>query len=179
MLAESGQLQSQVLEVIDGGEEIVAEGGIRHIIPQNGAAKSTELARLSSDSRNRSSENPSAEDVISIKSSQLQYTRSKSSLLYSGQVVVKGTDFDMSSESLLITFDSGGKQIERTTALGKVFVHQLGREAKGDTADYFWDLKKFIIEGKNAEIVDPQRGKSVARRLTFFASDDRILLENR
>jgi LPS export ABC transporter protein LptC len=179
MLSESSQLQAQVLEIFGGGERIVAEGGIRHIMPQYVAAKSADLAKLTAANGARSPENSSAEGVISIASSQLQYARSKSSLIYSGKVVLKGADFDMSSESLEVAFDSAGKQIERATAVEKVIIHQSGREARGDTADYFLNPKKFVVSGNNAEIIDPQRGKSVARRLTFFASDDRILLENR
>jgi len=179
MLSESGQLRSQVLQVSEGGEKITAEGGITHIIPQHIAAKSTDRAKVTKTSGNKRSGNPSAENIISVKSSQLEYTRSKSLLKYSGQVALKGTDFDVSSESLEIVFDSEGKQIERATALGSVLIHQAGRKASGNMADYFVDLKKFVVGGDNAEIIDPQRGKSVARRLTFFSSDDRILLENR
>jgi LPS export ABC transporter protein LptC len=179
MLSESGQLQSQVLEIFAGGQRIVAEGGITHIVPQSVAAKSTDLVRLTDANRKKDVENPSAGTAISITSSQLQYTRSKSLLAYSGKVLLKGADFDMSSESLEVTLDAEGKRIEQAKALGKVLIHQSGREARGDTADYFLNQSKFVITGNNAQIVDPQRGKSIARRLTFFGSDDRILLENR
>ena len=179
MLSENGQLQSQVLEIFDGGEAVVAEGGIKHTVPQNVADKSTDLAKLTNTDRNKNTKNPIANSVISIASSKLQYRRSQSSLTYSGNVFLRGADFDMYSESLQIDIDSEGKQIERAKAVGKVIIHQSGREARGDSADYFLSPKKFIVAGNYAEIVDPQRGRSVARRLTFFASDDRILLENR
>jgi len=179
MLSESGQLQSQVLEIFDGGAKIVAEGGIRHLIPHYVAAESIDLAKLTNMNGNKSAKNLSAESIISIASSQLQYARSRSSLIYSGKVVLKGTDFNVSSESLEVTLDTEGKQIEQARAVGEVLIHQSGREARGDTADYILAQKKFIVTGNKAELIDPQRGRSVARRLTFYAADDRILLENR
>jgi hypothetical protein len=46
-------------------------------------------------------------------------------------------------------------------------------------ADYFISPGKFVVTGKPAELSDPAKGKSFARRLTFFTADDRLLLENR
>ena len=55
---------------------------------------------------------------------------------------------------------------------------QSGREVKGEMADYFPRPGKFVVTGNPARISDPGKGKSAARRLTFFTTDDRILLEN-
>jgi hypothetical protein len=63
--------------------------------------------------------------------------------------------------------------------LGKVRIVQAGREARGDAAEYYLDPGKFVLTGNMATMVDPTRGQSWARRLTFFISDDRIQLENR
>jgi len=37
----------------------------------------------------------------------------------------------------------------------------------------------FVVLGNPAEAYDPERGRSFARRLTYFRSNDTILLENR
>jgi LPS export ABC transporter protein LptC len=179
MLSENSQLQAQNLEIYGGGERIEAQGDIKHLLPQIEAARSMDPAKRTKDSSKEVAQGPSTRTSILITSSQLHYTRLISSLLYTGNVVLKGGDGNMSSENLNVIFDSEGSQIERATAKGNVLIHQSGRQAKGDTADYYVSPRKFVVTGNNAEIIDPERGKSAARRLTFFASDDRILLENR
>jgi len=44
-------------------------------------------------------------------------------------------------------------------------------------AQYYADSKKVIVTGNPAEVFDPARGRSSARRLTSSTSDDTILLE--
>jgi hypothetical protein len=84
----------------------------------------------------------------------------------------------MSSESLDAVFDREGKQIDRAAARGRISIRQSSRKVSGEFADYYLSPGKFVVTGRPAEITDPERGKSQAGRLTFFSTDDRILLEN-
>ena len=84
----------------------------------------------------------------------------------------------MSSESLDAVFDKEGKQIDRAAARGKILIRQSSRQVNGEFADYYLSPGKFVVTGSPAEILDPEKGKSRAGRLTFFSTDDRILLEN-
>jgi LPS export ABC transporter protein LptC len=179
MLSESSQLQANALEIFNGGERLVAEGNVRHIVRQMGVVKNMDLPKATEVNGIKRSKDSRSENFILITSLRLEYTRSKSLLMYSGKVDLRGEDYDMTAENLEVMLDSEGKQIDRATARGKVVIHQMAREARGDLADYYLSLRKFVVVGNNAEIIDPQRGKSTAHRLTFFASDDRILLENR
>jgi LPS export ABC transporter protein LptC len=179
MLSENGQLQARTLEIYGGGERIEARGGISHFVPQREAIGNADSEKPAKGATKANARSISSGSSILIRSSQLLYLRSKSSLLYSGNVILKSGDGDLSSDNLDVIFDTDGRQIEQATARGKVLIHQSGREAKGDTANYFLALRKFVVTGDKAEIMDPERGKSEAHRLTFFASNDRILLENR
>jgi lipopolysaccharide export system protein LptA len=94
-----------------------------------------------------------------------------------GNVTLHSGDLDLSSGSLDAVLDETGKRIDRATAKGKVLIHHQNRECKGDTADYYLNPGKFVVVGNPAEIYDPEKGRSFARRLTSFIADDRILIE--
>jgi hypothetical protein len=57
-----------------------------------------------------------------------------------------------------------------------VRIAHLGREGRGDSAEWLPAKGRFVIVGRPAVIDDPERGRSLARRLTYFQADDRILL---
>ncbi len=172
MLSEDGQLQAQRLDIADSGERVEAEGDVRHISlrhenPQDPSSKPA-------DPKAKKKSSP-----VLIRSSRLKYDKQENTVHYSDHVELQSEDIWMSSDTMDAKFDAGGRRIERATANGKLYVRQGGREVKGDQGDYLLDPGKFVVTGNLAQIHDPDRGTSHARRLTFFTSDDRILLENR
>ena len=116
---------------------------------------------------------------MEIRADRMVYLKSEGSVHYTGSTVLVSDDVRLQSESIDVVLDPGGREVERAAARGHVEIRQLGRDARGDMADYYLRPGKFVVTGKMAEISDPQRGKSAARRLTFFTSDATILLENR
>ena len=98
---------------------------------------------------------------------------------YLGSVTAHSGDIDMSSESLEVILAGEGGSVEHAMAQGKVEIMQGARKCKGDKADYFLNPRKFVMVGNPAEVNDPEKGRSFARRLTSFIADDRILLEDR
>src|SRR5262249_45363173 len=115
---------------------------------------------------------------VFIRSDRLRYAREQNSIHYAGTVSLKSEDTSMSAESLDAVLDTEGKEIERAAARGKVLIRQLNRLVNGEFADYYLAPGKFVVTGSPAEIQDPEKGKSRAGRLTFFSTDDTILLEN-
>ncbi len=172
MLSESSQLQAETLEIRDSGDQVEAQGQVRHLVVRRGTANSA-----------GKNPPPRAEGRESkpmlIRAAQLKYAKKENTIHYSGEVTLESEDLRLSSDSLDAAFDAEGRRIERATARGKLNILQAGREAKGDQGEYYLAPGKFVVTGNLAEIRDPARGKSQARRLTFFTSDDRILLENR
>jgi len=83
----------------------------------------------------------------------------------------------MSSDSLDIVLDPEGRRVEQAAARKNVVARQAGREAKGEFGDYYVSPGKVVVTGNPAQITDPKKGKTLARRLTFFTSDDRVLFE--
>jgi hypothetical protein len=88
-------------------------------------------------------------------------------------------DIDLTSDSLDGVLDKTGNRIEHAIARGKVLLRQGARECKGQEAEYYLDSGKSVVFGNPAEVYDPVKGRSYARRLTWSRADDSILLENR
>ncbi len=172
MLSESGQLQADTLDIQDSGEKVEAQGHVSHLT----------VRRENAPPADGKSPKPAPEEKQSkpvlIRAAQLKYAKRENTIHYSGGVTLESADLRITSESMDAAFDAEGKRIERATARGNLNIRQAGREAKGEQGEYYLTPGKFVVTGTLAEIRDPVRGKSQARRLTFFTSDDRILLEN-
>lgn len=160
-LSEEQQLQAQVLEIVGGGEQIEANGRIRHFVP----------AKQESGIR--------GDSPILIRSSSLKYVRGKNALTYSGDVTLNSEDVSMAAALVDAILSPDGKTVERATARKEVLIRQKARECRGDSADWYLEPGKFVVLGEPAEVYDPERGRSFARRLTSFTGNDRIVLENR
>jgi lipopolysaccharide export system protein LptA len=178
MLSDNSQLQADMLQIFAGGDRIEAQGRIRHLIPK--MLDSTDAEGSIQARRGTNGEMPNNPDreMIRIFSDNLNYKKEMRSIDYGNGVRLESGSIRMTSDTLRATMDSQGKRIERATAAGKVLIEQTGRKAKGELADYYFDPGRFIVSGELAEISDPVRGKSAARRLTFFTADDRIMLES-
>jgi lipopolysaccharide export system protein LptA len=174
MLSENGQLQSDSLDIRNGGEQVEAHGNIRHLSVRHDNSGDAQKPK---DAPKRG-ENKGAGRPVLIKSKDLRYVKKENTIHYSGGVVLESDDLRITSDSMDALFDADGKRIEQANARGKLEVRQAGRQVTGEQGEYYLTPGKFVVTGKLAEIQDPVRGKSRARRLTFFTSDDRILLEN-
>jgi lipopolysaccharide export system protein LptA len=170
LLSEDGQLQAEALEIFKGGERIDAQGKIMHLV-------AVREARGQQPSGSKDERNPVLEPMI-IKSDALSYLKETKTITYTGNVTLSSKSLDLSSVKLDAVVDSEGKRIERAKAQGNVRLRQGDRQCTGETADYYLDPGKFVVAGNPAEILEPGKGRSVARRLTSFVADDRILLEN-
>jgi LPS export ABC transporter protein LptC len=178
LLSENGQLQAGTLEILNRGERLSAEGNIRHTVPMNQmSSKGGEGKPASSGSK--SSSRISGDLPMIIESAALQYLKEKNLITYSGSVALHSNDVDLTSDSLDAVLDKTGNRIDHAIARGKVLLRQGERECKGEEAQYYLDPGRSIVLGNPAEVYDPGKGRSYARRLTWSRADDRILLENR
>ena len=70
-------------------------------------------------------------------------------------------------------------QIDRINAQGSIVIVQPSRRATGDRLDYTAADDKFVLTGGPPSIFDAEHGKITGDSLTFFRSDDRVLVEGR
>lgn len=173
LLSESGQLQTKSLEVAKGGERVDAEGEVVHLMP----GRESSASGASKEEPKKASN--SGDLPMIIESSGMTYLKEKNAITYMGNVRLRHDTLNLSSGSLEAVLDKRGNRVESATARDNVVIHQLDRECKGDTAHYYLNPGKFVVVGNPAEIVDPGKGRSYARRLTFFTADDRILIDRK
>jgi lipopolysaccharide export system protein LptA len=127
---------------------------------------------------------------VVITAAQLTYADSDRKAHYDGGVVAKGTDFKASAKTvdayLLPRSQTaanqslvGTGQMDRMEANGSVLIQQNSRHAEGDKLVYTVAEDKFVLTGGPPSIFDAEQGKITGVSLTFFRSDDRVLVEGK
>jgi LPS export ABC transporter protein LptC len=168
LLSNKQRLQSERLEILNGGKQLIAQGQIRHFInrtgPQNGSRKK----------KRNSDDMP-----ISVQGAKMNYARVKDAdiITYSGNVYMQSTDYDIASEVLDIQWNNEEKKIIKATARDKVVVHKENRVGKGEFAEYYLNPERFEIFGSPAKIDDPTtKMRASGPRLTFDVAEDSLRL---
>jgi lipopolysaccharide export system protein LptA len=151
VMAENQQLDAREI-TIDGAGNMTAGGGVLHRIRET-----------------------SAEAII--ESRIMEYRRDEGIIRSSGNVEMKSKDLMLSTDVLNAALDDEAKDITRVLAEGHVFVRHNGRVCSGDAAEWIPASSSYVVTGNPAIIDDPARGRSTARRITYFQEEDRIMLE--
>jgi lipopolysaccharide export system protein LptA len=129
-----------------------------------------------------------AAEVVAITSARLTYTDSERRAHYEGGVMAKGTDFTATAKIadayLLPRSQTAGSQqlaapsrLDHMVAEGDVVIQQPGRKADGQNLVYTASDDKFVLTGGPPSIFDAERGKITGVSLTFFRTNDRVLVE--
>ena len=150
-MTESQQVSAREI-TIDGSGNMDAKDDVRHRI------------------------HDAAADAI-IESGSMEYLRDKGLIRYSVKVEMKSKELMFSSNVLTATLDDEMEAIRRVLAEGNVLVRHDGRVVRAEAAEWIPAASKFVVTGAPAVIDDPERGRSMARRITYFQDQDRITLE--
>ncbi len=179
LLSENGQLQAEMLEIFNNGERIEAQGEIKHLVTMNESYDKGQ-GNEAADHADKSSEGDnSSRAPMTVRSSTLKYSKDGNTIEYGGNVTLHWEDIELHSVSLDAVLDKKEGKIKYATARGEVRIYQGKRQCKGDEAEFYLGPGRFVVTGNPAEVYDPGRGRSFARRLTSFTADDSIRLENR
>jgi lipopolysaccharide export system protein LptA len=103
-------------------------------------------------------------------------------------VAVKGSDFTATADTADAYLRPRGEittsqqlaapgRLDHMVATGNVVIHQPNRKAEGQKLVYTASDDKFVLTGGPPSIFDAERGKITGDSLTFFRSDDRVLVE--
>ncbi len=170
LLSEDQQLRAETLDISEGSGQVDAWGAVRHTIFRSSSPPASP--------RTEKVKGIAADDggPTIVRSSGMRYLKEKNAIAYSGKVTLNSKNVDLSSDTLDAELNPEG-EIEHITARGGILMRVGTRECKGDIADYYANPEKFVVTGKPAEVYEPGKGRSSARRLTSFTADDRILLE--
>lgn len=116
-----------------------------------------------------------ARDPMVITSGRMEAEELGKKVIFTGDVILKKEGMILSSDSMVVFYDSGSKEIREIEAHGNVVVRKDGRVALSNNASYFSDEEKVILTG-NARIIenDNQIG---GERITLFVRDDHSVVE--
>ena len=128
------------------------------------------------------------DDFVDITSLRLTYEDSERRAHYEGGVTAKGADFTATSRQADAYLVAHGQtpasqrvpapsQLDHMVAEGNVVIQEPARKAQGERLVYTAADDKFVLTGGPPSIFDAERGKITGDSLTFFRSDDRVLVE--
>ena len=136
----------------------------------------------------KSSGKQAAADSITITASRLTYADSERRVHYESGVAAKCADFSVHAKTVdayLLSRSqtssnqsfAGPGQLDHLVAQENVIIQQPNRRAEGQKLVYTAAEDKFVLTGGPPSIFDAEQGKITGVSLTFFRSDDRVLVE--
>ena len=126
-----------------------------------------------------------------ITSGKLTYRDEERRAHFEGGVVAKSQDATITSQVMDVYLKprsgpeaasknqtpAGSAKLDRIVATGQVVITQPTRRGEGERLVYTADDDKYVLSGGTPSIFDAERGKITGVSLTFFRSDDRVLVE--
>jgi lipopolysaccharide export system protein LptA len=126
-----------------------------------------------------------------ITSGQLTYQDDERKAHFEGGVVAKSRDATITCNLMDVFLkprreggpkgdsqgQAGADKLDRIVATGQVVITQPTRRGTGDKLVYTADGDKYVLTGGPPSIFDAERGKITGVSLTFFRTDDRVLVE--
>ncbi|MFZ1931090.1 MAG: LPS export ABC transporter periplasmic protein LptC [Candidatus Sulfotelmatobacter sp.] len=139
-------------------------------------------------SNKKTEEKLDQDSPVTITSAKLTYADDDRQAHYTGGVTAKGTGFEATADEMDVYLLSRSQastsqslsapgRLDRMIAQGHVVIQQPGRRAEGQTLVYTASEDKFVLTGGPPSIFDAERGKITGVSLTFFRTDDRVLVE--
>ena len=125
---------------------------------------------------------------IVITAKKLTYADAERKIHYEGGVIAKSDNYTATAETadaFLVPRSqsastktlAGPSQLDHMVAEGDVVVQEPGRKAVGQKLVYIASEDKFVLTGGPPSIFDAEQGKITGVSLTFFRTDDRVIVE--
>jgi len=118
-----------------------------------------------------------------VKAADLDYNDDTRLAHYTGGVTLERPDMTVKALDVhaYLRNDSDDSSLDHALADGNVEVHKKmpdrTRDATSDHAEYYVDEDKVILEGGQPRLVDSTRGTTRGDKLTWYSSDDRLLVD--
>ena len=124
---------------------------------------------------------------VTITAARFSYTDANRLAHFEKSVQAKGADLTVNAAEMDVYLKSPEQQgsnqtakpgkIDHIIATNQVVITQPGRHAEGEQLTYTAAEDKFVLTGGPPSIFDAEHGKVTGVSLTFFRSDDRVLVE--
>ena len=122
--------------------------------------------------------------LTTVRAQELLYTGEKREAWYQGGIELRRAELQIRARELRAWFkegDRGGSSLDRALAQGAVqIVHEApGRRRRGTAEEAEYDVaeQRVILWGGSPQLDDTLRGTTTGRKLTWWASDDRLLVD--
>ncbi len=116
-----------------------------------------------------------SDEPIVITSSRMEAEKLGDKVTFLGNVTLKKEGMTLSSDSMVVFYDPGTKDIREIEAYGNVVVHKDGRVALSNIASYFSREEKIVLTG-DARIIENEN-QIGGEKITLFMRDDRSIVE--
>jgi len=176
-------MEADAIELLRETKILNATGHVRAVFPQAAAPLSAQNPGASSDSRKMR--------LWHVTAATLTYRDAESRAHLEKNVVAQSSEQTMRGAAVDLYFTragiagttapraaSGAQQISRAVGNGDVIVEQGTRKATADRGDYTAADGKFVMSGGNPTIYDSTEGTTTGRQLTFFLTDDTIIVDS-
>ncbi len=126
---------------------------------------------------------PSLRVFTIVKAPNLDYNDDTRVANYSGGAVLERPNMTVKGQDIhaFLRNNSNDSSLDHAVADGRVDVHEVSpdrtRDAWSEHAEYFVDEDKVILEGGQPRFVDSTRGTTRGQKLTWYSSDDRLLVD--
>jgi lipopolysaccharide export system protein LptA len=118
-----------------------------------------------------------------VKAPDLDYNDDTRLAHYSGGATLERPNMTVKGQDIhaFLRNDSNDSSLDHATADGRVEVHEVAvdrtRDASSEHAEYYVDADKVILEGGQPRFTDSTRGTTRGRKLTWYSSDDRLVVD--
>jgi lipopolysaccharide export system protein LptA len=117
-----------------------------------------------------------------VKAADLDYNDDTRLAHYSGGATLERPNMTVKGQDIhaYLRNDSNDSSLDHAMADGHVEVHEISfdrtRDASSEHAEYYVDEDKVILEGGQPRFMDSTRGTTRGQKLTWYSSDDRLLV---
>ncbi len=117
----------------------------------------------------------STREPIVITSGHMEAQKLGDKVTFTGDVTLKKENMTLSSDSMIVFYDAGTKDVRQIDAHGNVVVHKDSRVAFSNDASYYSRDEKIVLTG-DARIIENEN-RLGGKKITIFMRDDRSLVE--
>jgi len=140
------------------------------------------IEKATQETANGNGSRPSEPTVWTIQAPHMTYSGNDQRVHFETGVIAQSDQGRMDSRTLDVFLKSGAtgdRGVDRAQAIGNVVIEQPGRCATADRADYFAAEGKYALSGGQPKLVDSAHGTTTGRSLTYFVTNDTILVDAR
>ncbi len=152
------RIEAGLIRLLQGAGELGAENGVKTTFlqtPKNGAP-----------------------EVTVTDSDSFVYRLKDEALTYLGAVAMKSKEMTLKGKRVEVLLEPGSREVREVTAEGDVTIETADGKAAGEHARYLPEEESMTVRGESARLENA--GKlTEGKQLTFFLSDDRILVDGR